>query len=95
MEKQPNITAVLSIRIADTPLKGLIYILDHKNQKAAVCTCRGKNSEVFYSEEESEAYHSCRDWFMDNFDGFVQVSKLEGDEEFRAKRDFEDLKSLF
>lgn len=95
MKSKPLINAVLSIGIADSPLKGVIYILEHNDQKAAICECRGSHSEIYYADEEPVVYHQCRDWFMDNYDGFVQVRKLEGEEENQAIDDFEELKNLF
>ena len=95
MENKPHIIAILSIRIADSPVKGLIYILEHNSKKAAFCTCRGQTSDVYFSEEEAESYHLCREWFMDKFDGFVQTRKLEGDEEIQAINDFKEFIGLF
>ena len=95
LKNNPLIVAVISIRIADSPVKGLIYIIEHNSKKGGFCTCRGQNSEVFYSSEEPEIYHSCKDWFMDNFDGFVQTKKLEGDDELQAIKDFCDFSHLF
>lgn len=81
MTVEPKILAILRIGILDSPIKGLIYLVDTSGEKAGLCYCQGLHSPVFQAQDEAEAYHSCRDWFMNNYDGFVQVSKLEGDEE--------------
>ena len=95
MIPEPKILAILRIGILDSPIKGIIYLVDLHGQKAGLCTCRGHRSPVFKTEEEAAAYHECREWFMNNYDGFVQVAKLEGKEEAEEMRRFQDLKSSF
>ena len=70
-------------------------MLSYKNSKASLCSCRGHQSPVFEADEETEAYHLSREWFMNNYDGFVQVKKLDGDEETQEIKRFKDLLSCF
>ena len=95
MQNNPKIVAVLKINILDSPIKGIIYLVAHKNHFAGICLCRGHKSPVFDANTESESYHQCREWFMSNYDGFVQVNKLSGDEELEEIKRFESLKSYF
>ena len=95
MSKEPFILAVLRISILDTPIKGVIYIVDFNDKKASLCYCRGLQSPIFQADDETEAYHKSRDWFMNNYDGFVQVSRLEGQEEIEEKKRFNDFRDAF
>ena len=95
MSNDPQIQAVLRIAILDSSIKGVIYLVNFKNKKASLCHCRGLSSPVFITEDDTEAYHQSRDWFMNNFDGFVQVAKLEGHEETTEMKNFEEFKSAF
>ena len=95
MSNSPKVLAVLKINILDSPIKGVIYLLDYKGNKAGLCSCRGHQSPVFETETDTEAYHQCREWFMNNYDGFVQVNKLDGDEELQEIEKFQMLKSCF
>ena len=95
MTAEPKILAILRIGILDSPIKGIIYLVDFAGSKSGLCTCRGHQSPVFQAEEETEVYHKCRDWFMNNYDGFVQVSKLEGPEELEEIKNFENVKKSF
>ena len=95
MQKDPTIIAVLRINILDSPIKGIIYLLNYKEGNAGICFCRGHKSPIFEAETDTDAYHQCREWFMSNYDGFVQVNKLTGDEEQQEIKRFEDLKSCF
>ena len=95
MSNNLTILAVLRINILDSPIKGVIYLVNYKTGKAALCSCRGHQSPVFEAQEEAEAYHQCREWFMNNYDGFIQVNKLEGDEEQQEIKRFETFKSCF
>ena len=95
MSNEPQIQAVLKIGILDSSIKGIIYLVNFKNKKASLCHCRGLSSPVFIAEDQTDAYHQSRDWFMNNFDGFVQVAKLEGQEEIIEKKNFDEFKSAF
>ena len=95
MQNNPTIIAVLKINILDSPIKGTIYLLNYKERFAGICICRGHKSPVFETDSDTDAYHQCREWFMANYDGFVQVNKLSGDEEQQEIKRFEDLKSCF
>ncbi len=95
MSNEPQIQAVLKIGILDSSIKGIIYLVDFKNKKASLCHCRGLSSPVFIAEDETDAYHQSRDWFMNNFDGFVQVAKLEGQEETLEMKNFDEFKDAF
>lgn len=90
MSNTPKILAVLRISILDTPIRGAIYLFDYKGQKSSLCHCRGSQSPLFTAAEETEVYHLSRDWFMNNYDGFVQVNKLEGQEELDEKGKFDN-----
>ena len=95
MTADPKILAILRIGILDSPIKGIIYLVDIKGRKAGLCCCRGDQSPVFTASDETQAYHDCRDWFMNNYDGFVQVTKLEGAEEVEEMKKFQNFKSSF
>ena len=95
MTADPKILAILRIGILDSPIRGTIYLVDLKDNKAGLCCCRGDKSPVFKADDETQAYHDCRDWFMNNYDGFVQVAKLEGAEEAEELKKFQSLKSSF
>lgn len=81
MTVEPKILAILRIGILDSHIKGVIYLVDINGKKASLCHCQGLQSPVFQAQDEATAYNNSRDWFMNNYDGFVQVAKLEGDEE--------------
>ena len=87
--------AILKIEIVDKPIQGYIYLLNWQGQKAAVCFCRDKYSSVCVGEEEEKLYFSCREWFMEQFDGFVKVEKLVGDEENKGRAKFKEIAHLF
>lgn len=89
MTVEPKILAILRIGILDSPIKGIIYLVDIAGSKAGLCHCQGLKSPVFKADNEANAYHDCRDWFMNNYDGFVQVSKLEGKEEVDEIKNFQ------
>jgi hypothetical protein len=91
MSVKPNILAVLRISILDSPINGAVYLFDYQGKKTSICHCRGATSPLFTAEDEAGAYHQSRDWFMNNFDGFVQVNKLEGQEEVEEKSKFESI----
>lgn len=95
MTSEPKILAILRIGILDSPIKGIIYLADFKGNKVGLCTCRGHQSPTFSASDETSVYHECREWFMNNYDGFVQVSKLEGREEQEELKRFHTLKGSF
>lgn len=90
MTAEPKVLAILRIGILDSPIKGIIYLVDIGGQKSGLCLCQGLKSPVFKGVDETAAYHDCRDWFMNNYDGFVQVSKLEGKEEVDEIKNFQE-----
>ncbi len=90
-----EISAVLQISILDTPISGTLYLGKFQKMNFSFCTCRGKNSPIFKGEEESSVYHLAREWFMEQFDGFVKVVKLEGNKELEEIKKFQQLKLNF
>ncbi|MCM8537831.1 MAG: hypothetical protein NE334_17955 [Lentisphaeraceae bacterium] len=95
MTSAPTILAVLRINILDSPIKGVIYVVNHNGQISGLCTCRGHQSPVFQADNDTDAYHQCREWFMANYDGFIQVNKLEGDEEIQEIKKFKNFIECF
>ena len=39
------------------------------------------NAETFEAQKEAEIYHACRDWFMEQYDGFITVEKIDNFQE--------------
>ncbi len=95
MAQVPEILAVLRISIIDSPTRGVIYIFKKNQKYFSICTCRGKVSLIFNGIDESTVYHLARDWFMEQYDGFVKVVKLEDDEEREELKKFHQLKVEF
>jgi hypothetical protein len=95
MAQVPEILAVLRISIIDSPTRGVIYLAKINQKTFSLCTCRGKLSPVFIGIDESSVYHLAREWFMEQFDGFVKVVKLEEDEEREELKKFYQLKVEF
>ena len=94
MNNEPQIAVSLTISIMDTLIKGTVFLLSWKGEKAALCSCRGKTSNLFTDGDETSLYQDCREWFMEHFDGFVKITKNEGQEEKKAKQFFEEIKVL-
>ena len=92
MSNSPEIAVSLTISVMDTPIKGTIFLLTWKGDKASICHCRGKISPVFTGGDETSLYQDCREWFMDHFDGFVKVAKNDDADAEKACRLFDDIK---
>jgi hypothetical protein len=91
----PKIIAILKINILDSPIKGIIYLVDLNGSKAALCHCRGHQSPVFTGSDETQVFQDSKEWFMNNYDGFIQVNKLEGAEESEQISKFKDFIQFF
>ena len=92
MNNIPQIAVSLTISIMDTPIKGTIFLLLWKGENASICICRGKISPLYTGGDETSLYQDCREWFMENFDGFVKIKKNESPLSEQAQLLFEDLK---
>ena len=67
---------ILEISILDSAIKGNIYLGEYEKKIYSLCTVRSEQSPLFIKEEEHEAYHAAREWFTEQFDGFVHTEAL-------------------
>ena len=82
MKKKYDLIAAAEIAIMDSYEKGVILIFK-VGEKGFVATCVvGRTcSPLFKGVSEREPYGSCREWFSEMYDGFLQVDTLKLDDE--------------
>ena len=95
MNNAPQVAVSLTISILDSPIKGTIFLLNWKGEKASFCTCRGLVSPLFTDGDETSLNHDCREWFLEQFDGFVNIKKNEGPEAEKALQLFSIIKQKY
>ena len=72
---------VAKIQILDSPIEGTIFFASTENHHLCFCNTREIDSPIFEAQKEAEIYHACRDWFMEQYDGFVTVEKIDNFQE--------------
>lgn len=87
--KKYDLVAAAEISIMDSYEKGVILIFKMAEHSfSAVCVSGRTCSPLFKASTEREPYGDCREWFSEQYDGFLQVDTLKLEDE-RIKRALE------
>lgn len=68
---------VVKIRMIDTPHEGEIFLASGEDEHYSFCSTMDGESPLFSDKSEVDIYHMCRDWFADQYDGFLEIEKVE------------------